>query len=448
MPAPANGNPGPQSWLAPPEPASDSETGPRDGPPVRRRNWRSGVLYAVAVAVVVVGVVVGLALTGEFSPGSRSLPGTTVAGTESFVTADGLATAFAVSAPGGPWTFNSATGWGLTDAYTFTGIPAIGPGCTLTGGTDALPIATQGGNYSDGLFSAWGFAYANSTRTSLLIVEVSDGRASEVGHVVAGTSCHFPFPPLGSLGAASLDSPQIAQKVYADPVVSSYLRNHTTSNASFTLEWAESGVGPSWTATFTTCNPLDPASGGPTIGPSATVQFNATTGVRITNASTPLLAGCARPAPATLPYLPGNFTAGDPVLSTCPAGDTYASNGCLGGDYVYSLPILSSNATFGGVAFRVPSAGFGEVVVEGVGGFSILNASDDLVAQSIPLKTLLMLDDFTPLPATQMDRSSPLSTVFTIVIDMGSTSPAGQGYTFVANAVGSFQGSTAPLALP
>jgi hypothetical protein len=47
-----------------------------------------------------------------------------------------------------------------------------------------------------------------------------------------------------------------------------------------------------------------------------------------------------------------------------------------------------------------------------------------------------------------MDRSSPLSTVFTIVIDMGSTSPAGQGYTFVANAVGSFQGSTAPLALP
>jgi hypothetical protein len=86
--------------------------------------------------------------------------------------------------------------------------------------------------------------------------------------------------------------------------------------------------------------------------------------------------------------------------------------------------------------------------VEGVGGFSILNASDDLVAQSIPLKTLLMLDDFTPLPATQMDRSSPLSTVFTIVIDMGSTSPAGQGYTFVANAVGSFQGSTAPLALP
>jgi flagellin-like protein len=154
----------------------------------------------------------------------------------------------------------------------------------------------------------------------------------------------------------------------------------------------------------------------------------------------------------------GAFNAGNPVASTCaPAANTYAANGCKGGDYIYTLTVESSSITFTSAEFEVKtSTGAILGLTAGTGGFAIMNTAGVAVALSAATSaTMAMTSPFTAFSATAgacngntCSSSSPLTSIYTIVIDMGTANPAGQGYTFVAIGIGTYSGTTAPLALP
>ena len=159
-----------------------------------------------------------------------------------------------------------------------------------------------------------------------------------------------------------------------------------------------------------------------------------------------------------LTHGPGNtpigtaFTAGSATPSTCATGNTYAAKGCLAGDYIYTLSIASSTVTFGSVQFEVKDSAGGVVALPaGVGGFSVLTITEAVAAQSGPASaTMAMTGTFATYPGTPplATASTSLTTLYTIVIDMGTTSPAGLGYTFVVLGIGSYSGSTAAVSLP
>jgi hypothetical protein len=44
--------------------------------------------------------------------------------------------------------------------------------------------------------------------------------------------------------------------------------------------------------------------------------------------------------------------------------------------------------------------------------------------------------------------ATPMTSIYTIVIDMGTTNPTGTGLSFVAIGTGSYSGTSSPLALP
>jgi len=154
------------------------------------------------------------------------------------------------------------------------------------------------------------------------------------------------------------------------------------------------------------------------------------------------------------------FTAGNPVASQCPTGDTFAANGCLAGNYIYTLTIESSTVSFGSVLFEVKtSSGAVAATLTKAGGFSILTIGGAVAAQTsiAAASGLAMGATWTTYSTTAglcggsatCSTSSSLTNLYTVVIDMGSvTSTTGQGYTFVALGTGSYSGTTSPLSLP
>ena len=154
-----------------------------------------------------------------------------------------------------------------------------------------------------------------------------------------------------------------------------------------------------------------------------------------------------------LTHGPGNtpigsaFAAGNPTASTCAVGNTYATNGCLAGHYIYTLTIESSTIAFGSIEMQVKTSGQTIFTAAAVGGFSVLNTAGVVVAQSAASTTMSMVTTFT-FPGALVTSSTPLTNLYTIEIDMGTGNPAGQGYTFDGLGTGSYSGTTSPLALP
>lgn len=154
------------------------------------------------------------------------------------------------------------------------------------------------------------------------------------------------------------------------------------------------------------------------------------------------------------------FTAGNPVASQCPTGDTFAVNGCLAGNYIYTLTIESSTVSFGSVLFEVKtSSGSIAPTLTKAGGYSIMTIGGVVAAQTsvAAASGLAMGATWTTYSATAglcggsaaCSTSSSLTNLYTIVIDMGSvTSTTGQGYSFTALGTGSYSGTTSSLALP
>ena len=89
------------------------------------------------------------------------------------------------------------------------------------------------------------------------------------------------------------------------------------------------------------------------------------------------------------------FAVGGPTSSKCPATYTYATNGCLAGDYFYNLTVETAGPNFGSVLFEVRTSGGGVYTAAGVGGFTILTITGKVAAQMTTASaTLAMTSSF------------------------------------------------------
>jgi flagellin-like protein len=127
--------------------------------------------------------------------------------------------------------------------------------------------------------------------------------------------------------------------------------------------------------------------------------------------------------------------------------------GCLAAnDYVYSVGIAQSTVSFGSVLFEVKTPGGPIYRTTSEGGFNILNGGGQTnaaynLSASGPL-AVPSADNWVYFPGSGVTHTTPLTSVYTIVIDMGSLSPVGQGYEFLVAGSGSFSGTTSPVSLP
>jgi archaeal type IV pilus assembly protein PilA len=148
------------------------------------------------------------------------------------------------------------------------------------------------------------------------------------------------------------------------------------------------------------------------------------------------------------------FTAGNPTAGTCAVGSAQViaaaaiTGGCKAGDFVYTLTVESSTVTFGSVQFEVKtSAG----AIYGAGSasssFAVLNIAQQVTAVSVTGANMAMTSTWASYGTTTtptFSTSTPLTNLYTIVIDMGSaTATTGMGLTFVTLGVGSYSGTTA-----
>ncbi len=141
----------------------------------------------------------------------------------------------------------------------------------------------------------------------------------------------------------------------------------------------------------------------------------------------------------------GAFTAGNPVAGTCPTA--LVGKVCSTGQQVYTLTIESSTVTFGSVLFQVknPSGS----VLSNSGGFAVVTSTNTVAAIENVTGGLSMTQSWTSYPGGTYTSGSPLTSVFTIVVNLGTTtSISGQGDTFNAVGIGSYSGTTSPITLP
>ena len=155
------------------------------------------------------------------------------------------------------------------------------------------------------------------------------------------------------------------------------------------------------------------------------------------------------------------FNAGNPILAS-PSAGTLANAGCLGGasgtgHYCYTLTVESSTINFGQVQFEVKTSTGAIYTAVAAGGFSVLNIAQAVVAQTVAgAGTGLAMSSTLAITAAGtaagITTASPLTNLYTIVIDLGlvtgGVSPSGTGLTFVGLGTGGFSGTTSPVALP
>src|SRR5580658_1465041 len=159
-------------------------------------------------------------------------------------------------------------------------------------------------------------------------------------------------------------------------------------------------------------------------------------------AGSPTVGGCCGPHGV-------GFAVGNPTLLLCGAMNIPFQNGCRAGDHLYDLTVESSPLEMGNVAFRVQtSAGTVDIVTGGDPGFGILNSTGAMAASWTSLNGSMAMPTSAWTYSIGVAATTPLTNLYTIVVDLGSADPMGQGLTFSAVGVGSYSGTTSALALP
>ena len=133
---------------------------------------------------------------------------------------------------------------------------------------------------------------------------------------------------------------------------------------------------------------------------------------------------CVPPGPS--------FAGGSPILGTCASGWTFATRGCLAGDFVYNITVETSSITFGEVLFHIETLNDTIYVASGsYSGFSILNAAGSVAAHYQALGGVMnMTSGWTYVAGT--DSATSLTTLYTVLLDVGMTNAHGQGLSLVA----------------
>jgi archaeal type IV pilus assembly protein PilA len=154
------------------------------------------------------------------------------------------------------------------------------------------------------------------------------------------------------------------------------------------------------------------------------------------------------------------FTAGNPVSSKCTAAQATAKGGiagaCVSGDWIYTLTVETSTISFASALFEVKtSAG---AILSGSGGtygfaITVVNGTSATVVNGLAAAAMTaVFSAYSGIAAlcngAACTTSTSLTSIYSIVVDMGTANPAGLGYSFVAVGTGSYSGTTSPLALP
>ena len=273
--------------------------------------------------------------------------------------------------------------------------------------------------------------------------------------------------PVGSSMRAWTKSPALVLSVAGMVVVAGLLVALvllTPTSVAHTVTFTETGLpaGTDWSVKFnqTTGSSL-------TQGPTDTISFSAKDG-RYNFTVAQVLGFNPTPGtgwvtvnghdvPVNISFGPSEipigtaFSAGNPVLAQCPAGYSFADEGCNAGDYTYSLAIEYSTVLFGSVLFTVKTAAGGNYsVLPSSGGFSVLSPSGHVTAQtnSTEMGNELWMNTNWQTYASGVSPSSPLNSLDSILIDVGTADPAGLGLAFVVYGDGGYAGSTSPISLP
>jgi hypothetical protein len=144
------------------------------------------------------------------------------------------------------------------------------------------------------------------------------------------------------------------------------------------------------------------------------------------------------------------FAAGNPVASSCTSAMVSGNVCATVGDFVYTLSVEQSSIELDDVQFEVHTPTGAIFTNTGVGEFALVTFSGAVGAFStVSSGTGLGMSGTWTVYSDGLESTSPLTNVFTIVIDMGQVAPTtGMGLTFVAIGVGAYSGTTAPFALP
>jgi hypothetical protein len=424
--SPSTGNP---TVAGPSVPSSAS---PGAFSPARGNPKGKGVVVTVLVAVI---VVLTLVLTGVIPLPSGGSSGPVRP--TSFVAADATADSLAADIQGGPWSLIFVSAMDVTTAYSYL----IGSNCPFISGSGSDSTSSYTGSYSNGLLADWLFAYLDPSTTQTLFVAVNGGEAFFLAIASNTVSCgqHGPLPP-SYVPATVEDTTQVATTLLGSLQTQRFLANETSANASYMLINLGGGAGWVWDVSYETCSLAGMV---PPVGSEVQAIVNATSGKIVELSSAAAGPGCARHPGSS--SIGSEFFTGYPGLSICPAGETYAADGCQGGDYTYSLNIedAQSQVTFGRVLFGAEMANGTSINLgPAEGGFAVLNGTGSLLAESAPSHHLSMAAWSFPIgsPATSV---TPLTGTEEILIDVGTADPEGNGYQFVATGQGQLTGSWA-----
>ena len=340
------------------------------------------------------------------------------------------------------------SGIDVTQAYSNDTEPTITGNCTFTD-FSGISIPAFTGNYSNGQLENWAFEYVNSAGNSAVYLLVQGGQAKIV-YELGGADCSFGKVTSTPLPSDLIDSTQAATALLSTTNASTFVHDNPSANTEFTLfpfYLLGGGGGLEWTVVFTTCDLVN-ASSGPAQGSFLYGSVNATTGV-VEGTTYTAFQDCGVPTPPP-PKIPIGtaFAVGNPILSTCAIGSTFTANGCNAGDYTYSLTVESSSVELGDVLFEVATATGGLYALASPGGFSVLSITGSVDAE-YPLGSLNSMVMSSPFffYGSGITNTTALTSIDTILIDMGNTNPAGMGLAFVVQGTNGYSGSVT-LALP
>jgi len=434
-------------------PTSPAPTSPPPGPApgtpaTGGSKSKRTVAIAVVAIVIVVLLVVSLALAGVLHLGGGGSSGST-ANTSTEESAAATSGNLASGISGGPWSLVDAFGSDSTTTVTHNASSAF-PGnatCYLQNGTiSSVTVPAYSGNYSNGMAQLWLFEYYHADHALLIVVQ--NGAAHEVGEV-GGPGCYFTGAPT-LLPSGLVDSSAAAQAAVRTSAGASFARTYASANATYSL--LNQGIYVRGTLTNLSVWDIDfQACSANTTQSFSSVVYATNATVLMADSST---GGSCGGSPHSIP-IGTAFAAGNPISSVCATGDTYAANGCLAGDYTYTLTIETATASFASVLFEVRTPTGAIVNAPSVGGFTVVNIMGQIAAQmTTPTTALVMNTTFGTYGASPVCNgeacgpSTVFTSIYSIVIDMGTGNPTGQGYSFVVVGTGAYSGTTAPLSLP
>lgn len=390
---------------------SSSTAPPAKPPPRPRSQIRIGVVV-VAIAVVVV-ILLSLTLLGGPSGNPSQVQRAVL-----FSTA--RSTANATASAHGTWLLADAEGWDSAKAVTSSYYNSSDfPHCNITSFTGPIPTTVDfpayTGNLSSGAANVWAFEYYQPSRAVQLEVLLIGGVVTDALEL-SGSTCTGGFP--GAVGNAVDSSVAVANALGAGG--SAFLKVHPSG-----VSLRMSIQGPQgWFFSLSTCSLFPDSFGWIGNGSQFSVLENETTGSIIPGQV--FNQTCGGPPP-----IGDALGLGTPSLFEESRSGTLATQGCLGDDYCYTIPITraSLNVTPGNLTLGVFLSGGG---VNSVRGYAILDSTGQVVVWSGLADT-----GGPPLWWNGTGTSSTLiTTSMRLSVDIGGFNPAGGGYDLVVNGWG------------